>query len=253
MTPEKPTIDYAAILADLEAKKAAIESLIASFKTAAASGALVMGETPVGAGMPYSATTQAISSIQDIPNGAFHGKSITEASKIYLGMIKKKQTTREIAEALLRGGMETTSDRFQTNVHGILLRAGKEKHEIVRIGNAWGLAEWYPASMRSSQPKNGQIGPKGKRGRPKTIRPEDAYGKVLAGATPVSLETEGLEARILAVLTREQMKPFSAEEIAEKVNATSRGVHLNLGRMKKAGKIEVNDGKYRLKPHPHAS
>ena len=195
MNSEKPTIDYAAILADLEAKKLAIETLIASFKTAAASGALVMGDVPLGAGIPFSATTQAITSIQDIPNGAFHGKSITEASKIYLGMIKKKQTTREIAEALLRGGMETTSDRFQTNVHGILLRAGKDKHELVRIGNAWGLAEWYPASMRSNQPKNVRNEPKRKRGRPKTIKPIEALDDATEQPPHMASETEGLESR----------------------------------------------------------
>src|ERR1700747_306325 len=94
-------LDYAAILADLEAKKSALEQAIASFRQAMASGAL--GQMTEGGIVPSLGTSF---SGGEVPAGAFLGKSIPEAAKLYLEIVKKKQTTREIAEALQKGGME---------------------------------------------------------------------------------------------------------------------------------------------------
>lgn len=135
-----PVIDYGAILADLEAKKAALESLIASVRIAAASGLFAVGDIPSnGFHLPQGGSGSPIKS-DDIPAGAFHGKSIPEATKAYLSMVKKKQTTKEIADALHRGGMESTSDKFETIVYTALRRM-KDAGEMHRSDHVWTLGE----------------------------------------------------------------------------------------------------------------
>src|SRR5438477_411254 len=58
-----------------------------------------------------------------ISDDAFFGLSITEAAKKYLGMVKRKQTVREIADALDRGGLPHTSSNFVATVATMLRRA----------------------------------------------------------------------------------------------------------------------------------
>src|SRR5271166_4055386 len=99
------TIDYGAILANMEAKKAALEAAIASLRAALAMGALgASGDLPEGIA---AASVSAALYGGDVPNGAFLGKSIPDAAKLYLEIVKKKQTSREIAEALQKGGIES--------------------------------------------------------------------------------------------------------------------------------------------------
>lgn len=90
MAEEK--MDYSSMLADMEAKKAALETAIASLRAALAAGALgAPGDLPVGAA---ASLPTAVSG--DIPTGAFLGKSIPAAIKLYLAAMRKKCTTREM-------------------------------------------------------------------------------------------------------------------------------------------------------------
>ena len=99
MSTEK--LDWAAVIADLESKRAALDTAIASLKTVLAYGSLGPSE-----GISYvnlSADLRSPSaSGGDVPDGAFHGKSIPAAVKLYLGLVNKKQTAREISDGLKR-------------------------------------------------------------------------------------------------------------------------------------------------------
>src|SRR6266852_4822406 len=106
-------MDYAAIVADLEAKRNALDQTIAAFRAAHALGALGQaGEFPLppnGLVPSVFGPSTFVPSVTggEVPAGAFLGKSIPDATKLYLEIVKKKQTSREIAQALHKGGMET--------------------------------------------------------------------------------------------------------------------------------------------------
>ncbi len=81
---------YAAVLADLEARKAQIESAIAAIKMIAAQGG---GTSPDGGGSTA------------VGPSAFLSMSIPDATKKYLSSVKQKKSTQEIIDALTAGGL----------------------------------------------------------------------------------------------------------------------------------------------------
>src|ERR1700733_6023541 len=141
-------IDYGAILADLEAKKNLLEQAIASFRAALAVGALGGGNGSSSYANFSSPSVNGSIHGGEVPAGAFLGKSIPEAVKLYLSIAKSKKTTREIADALRKGGMEKTSTNFENIVHAGVNRAMKNTSAFLRVGKAWALPEWYPAGVR---------------------------------------------------------------------------------------------------------
>src|SRR5580704_9041499 len=119
---DKKMLDYGAFLADLEAKRAVLEQAIASIRAVMASGALAVS---MGDSMPPMADSVSLGLHGgDVPVGAFLGKSIPEAAKLCLQIVKRKLTSREIADSLLKGGIETTAktSSFPSIVHSILAR-----------------------------------------------------------------------------------------------------------------------------------
>jgi len=131
-------IDYAVVLADLEAKRAVLDGLIENLRNVLNLGAQVTVGGGVNAGSNKSIDP---SSIRD---DAFFGLSIGDAAKRYLEMVKRKQSVKEIAEALDRGGLPHSSSNFVNTVGTMIRRAAKADPELVRIGRGeWGLAGWY--------------------------------------------------------------------------------------------------------------
>src|SRR4051812_26289225 len=49
----------------------------------------------------------------DLPVGIFRGKGVKDAIVIFLEAGRRKQTNKEIAAGLLKGGIATTSDNFE--------------------------------------------------------------------------------------------------------------------------------------------
>jgi hypothetical protein len=236
---DQKTLDYGAFLADLEAKKTALEHAIASLRALMAGGAL-SGQS--GATVPLSDLLTAGIHGGDVPVGAFLGKSIPEATKLCLQITKKKLTTREITDALLKGGIETTAKTsFPSIVHSVLMRAARSGSSIVKLDRShWGLAEWYPASLRTSIPA-GRVKSKKRQKvnhKPKAARPE----------SPTSKQTEesGTIPEKIWETLREPGVALSAQEIAAKVGTRSNVAAMLLGkliRMKWAEKMA--NGKYR--------
>ena len=126
-------VNYEAVIADLEAKKAHLETMIAGLR--ALSGMSNLGVPPSGGpgGHPGPGGK--------IPHDAFLNRSIPEAAKIHLGNVRKKLSTQEVMEALEAGGLP--GSKYQT-VYAILSRRENKVGDIVNIKGDWALAEWYP-------------------------------------------------------------------------------------------------------------
>ncbi len=246
MAEEKKAFDYNLILADLEAKRAALDAAIVSLRIAAATGALtangssspIIGTAPqIYGSHPGMSTTSGSSGYSgyttEVPSGAFLGKSVREAAILYLSLVRKKQTTREIAAALAAGGMESTSKKFVDMVGTVLYQIKKSGGGILRIGDAWGLAEWYPAGFRVSTQEPKPRKHKAQK-RKKTTRDSD---QKTHSEREVAAPQLGTLARIEAFLIESRPDEFDSGDIASKLNLNPKAIHFFLGKLCKQQKI----------------
>jgi len=139
-----PPVDYDAVLADLEAKKAHLESAIAAIRAVAGMAGLGNGPAP---GSPSGGGGGGIVNGKPAPD-AFLGKSIPEATKMYLTSQRRKLSTQELMEAMEAGGLP--GSKYQT-VYAILSRRESKVGDIVNIKGDWALAEWYPNYVKKSR------------------------------------------------------------------------------------------------------
>ncbi|HYC54184.1 MAG TPA: hypothetical protein VEL28_04525 [Candidatus Binatia bacterium] len=146
MSEDVATIDYHAVLADLEEKRARLDAAIAAIKMIASG---VAGAAPEGS--PNGTATTGRISPTSIPEDAFFGMSGADAVAKLLGIMKKPQSTPQICEALKAGGYTTASRNFTTTVHTAIKR--QEPERFVRVGKTWGLAEWYPGARKAAKGK----------------------------------------------------------------------------------------------------
>ncbi len=228
-------MDYAAILADLEAKRAALDATIASFRNALAHGALGQaGDVPPATNGTAPSTYLPSMTGGEVPAGAFLGKSIPDAAKLYLEIVKKKQTSKEIAEALQKGGMESTSKNFQQMVHAILDRARKANFGIVKLDRShWGLAGWYPAGLSRTNVKL----PK-RTGRKKARKGKSAVQEAAHAALPAGKKKAN--ERALEYLRSKPQTEHSLDEIGQHLGMGVKGARLILGKLVKAGKARMS-------------
>ena len=218
-------LDFTEVLAVLEAKRSALDTLIANFKAAMSIGALGLpGETD-------AVSQQSVSNggPVDLPTGAFLKKTIPAAITLYLSAVRKKQTVREIATAIKAGGLESTAKNFEATITGALYRL-RDAEKILRFPDGWALAEFYPDRIRASvsQPK---IGKKSKRRKRAKTR------RTTAGVV-------GITSRIYDHLKTHADETFSPAEISSLLNATPPVVNMALGRLMKNGKVELEAGRY---------
>ena len=145
-------IDYAAVLADLEAKRGQIDAAIAVIRALIGTGATngageigSSGDSGAEAGTPLPlAASRAQPATNGIASDAFFKLSTSAAIKKYLSMVKRPQTAKAIADALHAGGQIHAADQktAYTNV-ATALRRGLDKDFVQTRNKDWGLAEWY--------------------------------------------------------------------------------------------------------------
>jgi hypothetical protein len=129
--PEQP-INYSAVLADLEAKRAQLDSAIAAIKALMEqTGALAATAPPV----------PRIAGLSEVPSQAFTGLSVSAAVRKLLEMMQRRMTVREIMQGLQAGGLKPSKYR---NVYAILRQRESDKADIINVDAKWGLAEWNP-------------------------------------------------------------------------------------------------------------
>jgi hypothetical protein len=241
-------LDYGAFLADLESKKVALERAIASVRAVMDGGALTAN---VGDSMAMAdGFSSSLMPAGEVPQGAFLGKSIPEAAKLYLAIVKRKQTSREIAEGLKKGGIESKSKSFNAQVHSILDRARKLGTGVfVKLDGYWGLAEWYPSGLRNGvtqkQKRSGDKTKRKTKKRSEAVASEKTVSKnVVPG--PISQKKGRPQEEIAALLKGKSGAEVSAQEIALPLGIKVQVAHLLLGKLIKGKRAEKTaSGKYR--------
>lgn len=124
-------INYEAVLADLEARKAKLESAIESIRQ-------ILGQT---ANSPSGSPGGGISPTGKPAHDAFIGMSIPEAAKKHLTAVRRKLPTQELMNALTDGGLPES--KYST-VYAILRRRERQVGDIINMKGDWALSEWYP-------------------------------------------------------------------------------------------------------------
>ena len=257
-------IDYATIVADMKAKRSALDLSITALETAMAAGALGQGMEVLNSGGQPTATGQPM----ELPVGAFLQKSIPEAVRLYLTAMRQRKTTKEIVTALQGGGMVSMSDNFESVVNACLQRL-KSSQEVLKFSDGWGLAEWYPPSFRpsaekasTSQKKKAKAPPKAKKSTrkderfttpKKTVDPADKPFDQAPSEKPKSSNQPLVEAYFNAHPGEE----FSVQEIGAALNIPVQKVALICGSLARWQKLKnTSEGKFcsvRVQAMPKAS
>ncbi len=165
-------INYEAVLADLEAKKAQLEAAIAGIRLAM--GQPGAGPTPGtpgggGGGGSYSASAPP-------PHDAFIGMSIPEATKKHLSTVRRKLSTQEIMSALESGGLPPS--KYST-VYAVLRRREAQVGDIINMKGDWALQEWYP-NYRKGKAKDAADADEGEAAKPEPNKAEPAKKEATA-------------------------------------------------------------------------
>lgn len=186
VAPPNPTLPTAAWSRGLDAKIAALQQLRDSYVAALSVGALGQSGLDVSALAPPVGTITApvgqtaSSGPVELPTGVFRTKGLADAIRLYLSIAKRKQTAKEIAAALLEGGLASTASNFEQTLSATLYRL-KAAGELLLFKEGWDLAESYPESYRQRLAQNQDGAPKrkrkGKRKKADTAKKQDAKVK----------------------------------------------------------------------------
>ncbi len=138
-------IDYNAVLADLEAKRSQIDAAIAVIRSLVAGGggdmggAAISGDDAAAAITSPGVTARVGSAIQ---TDSFFGMSTSQAVRKFLNMMKRPQTPKAIAEALIQGGQVHSVD-YDTTYRNVYTALTRSKDFVKTRTKDWGLTEWY--------------------------------------------------------------------------------------------------------------
>jgi len=131
-------INYEAVLADLRAKRERLDAAISGIEAMLGLGGL-------------EAPSEATASLgTQVNEDSFLGMSMPAAVEKYLRIVKKPQTTPQIAAGLKSGGIVSEADNFTNAVYTALKRRDPE---IVRVGKKWMLKEWRPGARSTTAKK----------------------------------------------------------------------------------------------------
>ena len=234
-------INYAAILADMKTKRSALDASISALEVALGAGAL--GQTSGDAiSLTDSVSASLGSAPVELPVGAFLGKSLKAAIKLYLSAVKKKQTVTEIAAALKAGGVESTSLKFESVVKSSLANL-KADGDVLRFKDGWALAEYYNQSIRKHLADNGKTNGKRTAKKAHKKKPPKASKRVAVETEPVSaprMESSqvGAQSTIEGYYATHAGRELSAQEVANALGLRVQTVGLICAKLAHAGKLE---------------
>lgn len=135
--------NYEELLQHLRHRRDEIDGAIQVIQKVLAQGDLaplpapVKGEIVVVSKVP-KAPAEALE--PKVKPGMFTGMQVWKAASKYLQMAKRPQTTRQVAAALLQGGLGSNAKKFDANLHQAL-SLKPAVFTKVDIGT-WGLKEW---------------------------------------------------------------------------------------------------------------
>lgn len=135
---------YAAVIADLKAKREQIDNTIAALE-ALAGGAVVISSGVGGTSGVSTGTAHGVAHPIEETAGMFLGMSIVDAAKKLLAMRKRTMGNVEIASEIQKGGLVLKSAEPANVVGSVLTRRFQQHGDVVKVGRGiWGLKEWYP-------------------------------------------------------------------------------------------------------------
>lgn len=151
------SIDYNAVLADLEAKRSQLDAAIEVIRALIGSGA-TSGEAGAEAAVAENGTAsgsgparQGGQSGPTIDTDTFFGLNTPAAVRKYLSLMKRPQKPRAIADALQAGGQVHASDSKTAYMNvNVALNRGKDKEFAKTRNGEWGLAEWYGSKSKAA-------------------------------------------------------------------------------------------------------
>ena len=173
-------VDYAVVLRDLESRRTALDQMIALTRQLAEKG-FVSGVAADDGTVtePRPGQPAATAGSMEIHPGVFHGLSAGDAARKFLEMTKTTQRTKDIVDALQRGGVASAGQNFYSNVYTTLMR----RKDFRLIGKAWALTEWHPTvGMPAEKPTKAKRKAKGKAPKARPTKP----GLTLAETKPGS-------------------------------------------------------------------
>ena len=144
-----------------------------------------------------------------IPPNAFFRLGIGDAAKKYLEMVQAKKTLLQIVKALEDGGMPAQKPN---TVYAALRRREVVTGDITRVGEEWGLKEWFSNIVTPKPAKNG----KGKKSKKKASAKKGASKSVTATAkksAPIAVKTEETKPTTPAEPLRKEAKPAKGKSI----------------------------------------
>lgn len=122
--------DYVKILEELKGRRAAIDTESAALDEAIEAVSKLL-------------ETKGVAVVGRKPSGAFAGMTIIDAAKKYLASVQRPAPTKEIVEALERGGLQHKAKDFYASVYAILRQQAQKgpKGGIRRVAIDWELVE----------------------------------------------------------------------------------------------------------------
>jgi hypothetical protein len=134
-------IDYEKVLADLKERRARLDVAISAI------------ESILGASAPNDSIASAPEpkpnpiTWDGLRKDSFFRMTVPQSIKKFLAISKAPQSTVAISDAMKAGGLTSTSKNLYATIYTALIRLQKA-NEVVRVGEEWGLAEWYPGAKR---------------------------------------------------------------------------------------------------------
>jgi len=150
-------VDYNRVLADLRERRDKLNAAIAAIEEMSlGTGGLDSGgdsDTAAGDESPIQMPQRISTARYGLLSDSFFQMSAADAAKKYLRIVKRPAGTKEICDALTRGGYLTNAKNFYSNLYTTLLRTP----DVIKVKKEWGLAEWYPGKRmeRSGEDKEG--------------------------------------------------------------------------------------------------
>ena len=138
--------DYKGVLADLRARRTAIEKERVDLETAIAAVERLVSS---------AANSNAARGVQDassISSRAFAGLTMPQALTKYFTLASQPQTTRQIMDALKAGGMKSKGSlrgHVYNTLHRLSQDGGPFRHEP---DSRWSLREWKTVQSHATEP-----------------------------------------------------------------------------------------------------
>lgn len=179
----------------------------------------------------------------ELPVNAFRGVTITEAVKLYLQSVRRKQTVQEIADGLKAGGIESTSKKFAPTIRSILHNL-KKKGDVLRFKDGWDLADAHSTALRSRLAKDTTTTKPAKGRKKKAGR--KANGQKADQAKPSGPKGPSIDERVQAFLAAKPLEWFTAKEVADGLKESDmKSMGLAFARLVRYGRVAKQaDGRF---------